>query len=278
MTSYYNVGNRVGNGRNVANVGHSMWMGAVSGMIGISVMYPVDVVKTRIQETCGKTNAMEICKRVYVKEGFGAMYKGLIPQLMGTGPDKAISLATRNWFMSAFEDSYSYTAIMASAGGAGAVQSVIMSPVEIIKVRMQLDSAQTARRIIAELGMKGLYRGYSACFLRDVTFSTTYFTLYEMSKQMFDIHPDSSSLLVRLAAGTAAGIPAAFLTTPLDVFKTRLQAGDGRLSVLEVSRTIIANESYGALFKGWAPRVSRIAPQFGIVLVSFDYLQNHFSD
>ena len=257
---------------------NSMWTGAVAGMVGISAVYPVDVIKTRIQNESAAVGAVQLGRAVLRSEGIGALYKGLLPQLCGTGPDKAISLGTRALINRMHQDPTSVAAIMTSAAGAGAAQSTVMSPVEIVKVRMQIDSSQSMRAIVRSLGLRGLYRGFSACFIRDVTFATTYFTLYDLSKQKLGIH-DGSSLGWSLVAGVSAGVPAAGLTTPLDVVKTRMQAARSRPEVgyAATVRRIAQDEGVGAFFKGWAPRVARIAPQFGIVLVTFDFLNSRFN-
>lgn len=254
----------------------SVWMGAASGMVGISAVYPVDVVKTRLQNSSSGAGTIQLFQSIVRSEGYAAFYKGLVPQLCGTGPDKAISLGTRT-LISKFQDDPTCTrSIATAAAGAGMIQSTIMSPFEIVKVRMQLDSSKTMGSIIRSLGGRGLYRGFSACFARDVAFSTTYFTLYELAKQRMNI-ADGGSLGWALVAGIASGVPAAFCTTPLDVIKTRLQAdGPGGRTIANVAREIAETEGLGGFLKGSAPRVLRIAPQFGIVLVTFDYLNSRF--
>ena len=70
----------------------------------------------------------------------------------------------------------------------------------------------------------GLYKGAPACFLRDIPFSGIYFPVYAASKRwLTDEETQKTSPFSLLAAGAIAGVPAAFLTTPADVVKTRLQ-------------------------------------------------------
>ncbi len=64
-----------------------------------------------------------------------------------------------------------------------------------------------------------------ACLLRDVPFSAIYFPTYSHLKK--DVFGESKTkklgVLQLLTAGAIAGMPAAYLTTPCDVIKTRLQ-------------------------------------------------------
>jgi solute carrier family 25 (mitochondrial aspartate/glutamate transporter), member 12/13 len=265
-------------GTQTQGVFQSLWIGATSGMGGIIAVYPVDVVKTRMQNSRVATSAVHVLQTVFKQEGALAFYKGLGPQLMGTIPDKAISLATREYVKGRFADPTTFAASFTSAAVSGVMQSVVMNPVEIVKVRLQLDSSLTAGGVIRELGLQGVYRGYSACFARDVMFAASYFTLYDTAKQRIGITDGASSLGLSMVAATSAGIPAAFFSTPLDVLKTRMQSRNATThTFVDTFKAVHAEGGVAALFSGWGPRVSRIAPQFGIVLVLYDYLSTKFS-
>lgn len=78
-----------------------------------------------------------------------------------------------------------------------------------------------------------------------------------------------------LLAASIAGMPSAYLTTPADVVKTRLQSeakkGDTHYKgVLDAFRKIPAEEGFSALFKGGPARVLRSSPQFGVTLVAYE--------
>jgi solute carrier family 25 aspartate/glutamate transporter 12/13 len=77
--------------------------------------------------------------------------------------------------------------------------------------------------IVKQLGIMGLYKGASACLLRDIPFSGIYFTAYAHLKKDYFGETESNPLNIGqlLMAGAIAGMPAAYLTTPADVIKTR---------------------------------------------------------
>uniref|UniRef100_A0AAV1THX8 Uncharacterized protein n=1 Tax=Peronospora matthiolae TaxID=2874970 RepID=A0AAV1THX8_9STRA len=259
------------------SVFQSMWIGATAGMGGIVAVYPVDVIKTRMQNSRVATSAVQTLTSIFRNEGVGSFYKGLGPQLLGTIPDKAVSLATREFVKSFFEHPNEFKASLTSAAVSGVMQSLVMNPVEVVKVRMQLDSTLKPLGVLRDVGLQGLYRGYSACLARDVLFASTYFTLYDMAKNQLGVQ-DGTSLGWSMVAASTAGIPAAFFTTPLDLLKTRMQSRDATVQgFANTYRHVTAQGGVAALFSGWGPRVSRIAPQFGIVLVSFDWLSHRFS-
>ncbi|RLN94131.1 hypothetical protein BBJ28_00022156 [Nothophytophthora sp. Chile5] len=259
------------------SVFQSMWIGATAGIGGIVAVYPVDVVKTRMQNSRVATSALQVLTSTFRQEGVKSFYKGLGPQLCGTIPDKAVSLATREFVKGFFDKPNEFKASLTSAAVSGVMQSVVMNPVEVVKVRMQIDSSLKPLSVVRELGLQGLYRGYSACLGRDVLFASTYFTLYDLAKRKLGVE-DGTSLGWSMVAASTAGIPAAFLSTPLDLLKTRMQSRDATVrGFANTYRQTVAEGGLGALFAGWGPRVSRIAPQFGIVLVSFDWLSHHFN-
>ena len=75
-------------------------LGSIAGATGATAVYPVDLVKTRMQnQRTGSyigeltyRNSLDCFKKVIRHEGFFGLYRGLIPQLMGVAPEKAIKL------------------------------------------------------------------------------------------------------------------------------------------------------------------------------------------
>lgn len=134
--------------------------------------------------------------------------------------------------------------------------------------------------IVRNLGLAGLYKGASACLLRDVPFSAIYFPTYShLKKDLFGESPTKKLGIVQLlTAGAIAGMPAAYLTTPADVIKTRLQVearkGDTTYNGLtHAAKTILKEEGFKAFFKGGPARILRSSPQFGFTLAAYELLQ-----
>lgn len=137
--------------------------------------------------------------------------------------------------------------------------------------------------IVKNLGLKGLYKGASACLLRDVPFSAIYFPAYShLKRDLFGESPTKKlSVFELLTSGAIAGMPAAYLTTPCDVIKTRLQVearkGESQYNGLRhCAKTILKEEGFKAFFKGGPARILRSSPQFGFTLAAYEVLQNTF--
>ena len=133
--------------------------------------------------------------------------------------------------------------------------------------------------IVKNLGLVGLYKGASACLLRDVPFSAIYFPTYNhLKRDLFGEGPNKTLGIVQLlTAGAIAGMPAAYLTTPCDVIKTRLQVearkGETKYTSLRhCAKTVYAEEGFRAFFKGGPARILRSSPQFGFTLAAYEVL------
>ncbi len=72
-------------------------------------------------------------------------------------------------------------------------------------------------------------------------------------------------------------MPAAYLTTPCDVIKTRLQVearkGDAIYNgLVDCARKVYKDEGFKAFFKGGPARILRSSPQFGFTLAAYEVL------
>lgn len=280
--------------------GYRFGLGSVSGAIGATAVYPIDLVKTRMQnQRTGSfigelmyRNSWDCFKKVIRHEGVFGLYRGLLPQLIGVAPEKAIKLTVNDLVrdkLTGSDGKISIPSEVIAGGFAGFSQVMFTNPLEIVKIRLQVAGevvAAPAKKISAwsivkELGFMGLYKGARACMLRDVPFSAIYFPAYNHTKKKFADENGYNHPLSLLAAGCIAGVPAASLVTPADVIKTRLQvvARQGQTvytGVIDCARKIYQEEGARAFWKGTGARVFRSSPQFGVTLVMYELFQRLF--
>uniref|UniRef100_A0A8C6WWH9 Solute carrier family 25 member 12 n=1 Tax=Neogobius melanostomus TaxID=47308 RepID=A0A8C6WWH9_9GOBI len=271
-------------------------LGSIAGATGATAVYPIDLVKTRMQNqrSTGSfvgelmyKNSFDCAKKVLRYEGFVGFYRGLLPQLIGVAPEKAIKLTMNDFVRDKFtteDGAIPLPAEILAGGCAGASQVIFTNPLEIVKIRLQVAGEITtgprvsALSVVRELGFLGLYKGAKACFLRDIPFSAIYFPVYAHTKQKLADEDGSIGPLQLLTAGAIAGVPAASLVTPADVIKTRLQvaarAGQTTYNgVIDCFRKLLREEGFTALWKGAGARVFRSSPQFAVTLVTYELLQ-----
>ncbi|KAJ2906596.1 hypothetical protein MKZ38_000851 [Zalerion maritima] len=277
-------------------------LGSMAGAFGAFMVYPIDLVKTRMQNQRGARpgerlykNSIDCFQKVIRNEGVRGLYSGVLPQLVGVAPEKAIKLTVNDLMRGALTDKNTgeiwWGNEVIAGGTAGGCQVVFTNPLEIVKIRLQVQGEvaktvegapkRSAMWIVRNLGLMGLYKGAAACLLRDVPFSAIYFPTYNHLKR--DLFGESKTkklgVLQLLTAGAIAGMPAAYLTTPFDVIKTRLQVearkGDTAYNgVTHAAKTIMKEEGFQALWKGGPARILRSSPQFGFTLAAYEVLKS----
>lgn len=178
--------------RGLLESAHHFALGSIAGAFGAFMVYPIDLVKTRMQNQRSQrvgerlySNSIDCARKVVRNEGFRGLYSGVLPQLVGVAPEKAIKLTVNDLVRGYFSDPKTnaiwWPYELLAGGGAGACQVVFTNPLEIVKIRLQVQgelakSAGTPRRsamwIVKNLGLLGLYKGASACLLRDGEYTT----------------------------------------------------------------------------------------------------------
>jgi solute carrier family 25 aspartate/glutamate transporter 12/13 len=242
---------------------YSFMNGLISGYVGAICVYPIDVIKTRMQNINYK-NGYHCFKEIISKEGYKSFYKGSFTQLIGIGPEKAVKFVVNDFISSQLYDSPLNKIIAGSC--AGASQVIITNPIEIIKIQYQMN--QNNKSLVQTIksigGIKNLYKGATVCLLRDIPFSAIYFPTYSYLKTKIDNY---------FLAASLAAVPAAYLVTPADVVKTRLQTKTNNyLSILDCINKIYFNEGIKGFFRGGLWRVLKSTPQFGITLYVYEKL------
>lgn len=143
-------------------------------------------------------------------------------------------------------------AAFCAGGVAGAVSRTVVSPLERLKILMQIQSAgrdayklsvgQALGKMWKEEGWRGFMRGNGTNCIRIVPYSAVQFSSYNfykrvcmvagnfcqratlmVSQNIFESHPGADlSPMTRLICGGLAGITSVFFTYPLDIVRTRL--------------------------------------------------------
>lgn len=180
------------------------------------------------------------------------------------------------------EEPPSYRGVALGGVGTGAVQSLMLTPVELIKIRLQLQQSKSktgpislAKSILKREGLKGIYKGLTITVLRDAPAHGLYFWTYEYVRER--LHPGcrkngEESLRTMLVAGGLAGVASWVACYPLDVVKTRLQqGGDGAYDgISDCFRKSITQEGYGVLWRGLGTAVARAFLVNGAIFAAYE--------
>lgn len=257
--------------------------------------------------TAEYTGVLQALRRVAAKEGLAGLYRGFSITAVLGAPAAMLYFTSyevaRDALKSSLPAMSRVEAVPHLLAGlvAEAFSCVLWVPVDVVKERMQVQRAagsgaaasatyytstpHALRSIMAGEGLAGLYRGYWATLLSFGPFSALYFLLYEEGKaaarRAWHTHPDAALPPYMYAAiGAGAGAGAAWLTTPLDLAKLRLQvqraAGGvgpmayGYRGVWHALTSVAADEGPLALFRGAGARMAFSAPMTAISFALFE--------
>ncbi|KAH7159614.1 mitochondrial carrier domain-containing protein [Dactylonectria estremocensis] len=172
-------------------------------------------------------------------------------------------------------------------GGSASCLAVVCShPLDLVKVRLQAtppserkNVLETVLQILRSEGASGLYRGLSAGLLRQLTYGSTRFAIYESIKQQSarrNNEPVPMSIL--LAGSTFSGTCGALVGNPADIANVRMQ-NDRSLpaqqrqnytTVFDVLARIAKQDGLRGYFRGVLPNCIRAGAMTGCQLSCYD--------
>lgn len=115
------------------------------------------------------------------------------------------------------------------------------------------------KHILKQEGFSGLYAGLTSSLIGTASTNFTYFYAYSFLRTNYNkkYNPNAGTLstAMELLLGAAAGAITTLITTPVSVITTRQQTlpANERQSVVETTRSIIAEEGVQGLWKGVKP-------------------------
>lgn len=227
----------------------------------------------------------------------GRLYRGIVPPLMLEAPKRAVKFAANDFwsktYRSAFgTDQMSQGLSVLTGCTAGATESVVVVPFELVKIRLQ-DKAQAhlykgpmdvVSKIVKADGLLGLYAGMESTFWRHVFWNGGYFgCIFQVKSMLPKPSGKSEELRNNFISGAIGGFVGTALNTPADVVKSRIQntprvpGTTPKYNWTFQSMAVIAREEgAGALYKGFTPKVLRLAPGGGVLLLVVEVVLEQF--
>ena len=266
--------------------------GALAGGIVSVSLYPMDTVKTVMQAERAKgmsSNVFRVFALTLRERGFLGLYAGLLSGVITAMPISGIYTSTYETVKAEVArrlpgEEWSSFGHCVAGGMASVATSGVFTPSEVIKKRLQVggqyaDGLACVRGVIKDYGVFGMWSGWGAVLARNVPHSIAKFYIYESLKKRLS-EPDGRppDTLTTLGIGGISGSTAAFITTPFDVVKTRIQTqvkGDGAAlkGVWPTVRLIFREEGIKGLFRGLQPRVLIYITQGGIFFASYETIK-----
>lgn len=250
--------------------------GAIATAFGDFVMHPIDTIKVTQQAATQVTSIMVVAKTIWAKSRIAGFYPGVIPYMTADGLSGAIKFATfelsKIFVEARLPSKYHPVTQFVCAAGAMIACSFVMVPGEVLKTRLQAGVVKNLGdgivQTLKQEGIGGLFAGYYATLVRDVPYTMLELGLYENIKSAIRIITKKEDLRPNeeLAAAAITGGITGFVTTPLDVIKTKLMiqtstsGGQHYSGVLDALTGIYKTGGLDALFVGSAARVAWLLP------------------
>jgi solute carrier family 25 2-oxodicarboxylate transporter 21 len=142
-------------------------------------------------------------------------------------------------------------------------------------------STECFRYLLKHEGIGGLYNGLEAQMWRNGIWNGLYFGTVGTVQIFFPPAPEAShgeKLFYKFSTGVVGSMLGTIANTPFDVVKSRMQQQtkptDGSpakyRNTLQSLGVVAKEEGTAALYKGLVPRLVRLGPGGGIMIVAFD--------
>lgn len=286
------------------------WVDFVSGWIsgGVSVLacQPIDTVLTRMQANAAipaaasggagvemvassslpGTAAVNSFRGMVSNYGVTSLWRGSSAMISAVPVQNALLMtgygAGKRWSESSNDNVFVGVFVGGCVGGV--LQSFVMSPVELVKVKQQVvgESVTSATTTVCRgiFSRAGAWRGLGATLLRDgmphgVWFASYEYAKTELTSYRFPNSEDKSSeddIAIPMLSGAFAATAAWGVGYPFDLIKTRIQAGPAK-GIISTTRDII-NEPGGrgvlGLYKGFSLKLFRSIPASAIGFLTYE--------
>ncbi|KAK6588603.1 mitochondrial carrier [Cryptosporidium xiaoi] len=292
--------------------------GSCAGMMEHSCFFPLDTIKTCLQT--GKISSIFGNNGLYTYlklNGFSSLFNGFFAAVLGSVPAHASLFTTyeatkkimeklemrssldegKNSRLGGVKSKvYNYLVSPTICGSMSTIfHDIISTPIDVVKQRLQLGSyngiSSCVFTMLKEEGVKSFFRSLPITLFMNVPQTGLFVLINENLKTLlrdvkkYSFKGNSYNFIL---AGLSGGL-AGFLTSPLDLIKTRLQTQVCHMSPLgsstvvypTVKKTFIdiyRKNGMRGMYRGALFRALLIAPSYAICWGTYETIKNVLSD
>lgn len=285
-------------------------------MAGKIIEYPFDTVKVRLQSQPDHlplryTGPLDCFRQSIRADGIRGLYRGINAPLLGAAVENSClffsyrmfqDILKTTWYSSTTND-LPFSALLVSGAASGSITSLALTPIELVKCKMQVPLDGSARAapgtlsIIASIfrhdGLLGFWRGQLGTFIRETGGGAAWFGGYEGVSSLFRMsqssrqntsEPVALPIYQQMIAGAAGGISYNFLFYPADTIKSRMQTEDvirpvhrQRQTFWSVGKALWKQQGLRAMYRGCGITCARSAPSSAFIFTVYEALRGFFS-
>lgn len=291
-------------------------MTQTAGIIGKFIEYPFDTVKVRLQSQPDHlplryNGPLDCFRQSFRSEGMHGLYRGVSAPLVGAAIEISSMFMSYRVAQNALQATMfpapgplPLSALTVCGAAAGAFTSLLLTPVELIKCKLQvpaLASSQAVRApgplavivaVYRHHGILGFWHGQLGTLIRETGGSAAWFGSYEAVSTFLHRYNGISSatketttlpVYQQMLAGAAAGVSYNFLFYPADTIKSRMQTEEisdiskaGRRTFLDVGKALWRQQGLKGLYRGCGITVGRSAPSSAFIFAVYEGLRGYF--
>ncbi|XP_014851308.1 PREDICTED: solute carrier family 25 member 44-like [Poecilia mexicana] len=271
-----------------------------------ATVYPASLIRTRLQVQKGKavySGTFDAFCKILRTEGVRGLYRGFMINTftLVSGQAYITTYELVRKYVSHYSPSNTVKSVVAG-GAASLVAQTITVPIDVVsqhlmmqgqgehhsrfkvKPKMMLttskrkptfgQSREITVQIFAADGFRGFYRGYVASLLTYIPNSALWWPFYHFYAEKLSLMAPSGCphLILQAVAGPMAAATASTITNPMDVVRARVQV-EGRTSVIETFKQLLAEEGIWVMTKGLSARIISSMPTSVLIVVGYETLK-----
>ncbi|KAJ7461035.1 mitochondrial carrier domain-containing protein [Mycena galericulata] len=301
--------------------------GIVAGIASKIFEHPFDLTKVRLQSQvldaeARFTGPIDCLNKTWRNEGIRGLYRGLPAPIVGAMAENASLFLSyrelqdiiKRFNRQAITEASSMPQIALAAAGAGAITSFLLTPIELVKCKMQVQmlvtptSAVVSQQlpgplavfmsVVRNTGVRGLWLGHTGTFIRETGGTAAWFSTKEFVASLLvarrqrkpkdgagpNLRPWESA-----TSGACAGAAFNLALFPADTVKSAMQteeelrpiaqtAGKAapRPSFLRTFNAMYRAQGIKGLYAGCGITVARSVPSSAIIFLIYDGLSKRF--
>jgi solute carrier family 25 (mitochondrial 2-oxodicarboxylate transporter), member 21 len=231
------------------------------------------------------------------RTSFSRLYRGIAAPILMEAPKRATKFAANDewgkFYRKAFGAAKMNQSLSILTGAsAGATEALVVVPFELVKIRLQ-DKASAGKykgmidvvaQTVRNEGILALYNGLESTMWRHILWNAGYFgCIFQVRELLPKAETKREQITNDLISGSIGGTVGTILNTPMDVVKSRIQSSPKVTGsapkynwAWPALGTVAKEEGFVALYKGFLPKVVRLGPGGGVLLVVYTAMMDFF--
>lgn len=274
-----------------------LYAGFMSGLTSAVTLQPLDLLKTRIQQSKGTS-----LKNALAQVQLSGLWRGTIPSALRTSVGSALYFTTLNYtrtMMASRKQNQesratsklpvlSMHANLISGSFVRGFVGFITMPITVLKVRYESSlykynsMFEAVKHIFQKHGIRGFFSGFGVTFARDAPYAGLYVLFYEKTKDVLSTSllqsehaktNNTTAAMINSGSAMLSATMATTITAPFDTIKTRVQLDPVKYpNFINSAKLIVQEGGPRALFDGLSLRLARKAMSAGIAWCIYEEL------